>query len=184
MDIQDYIRELLYWNKTHNLISKKEISNLEEHIQDSLSLYEHILKSQYKKVIDIGSGGGFPIIPLAFWSRQENLDINFTATDIVEKKLSFLRWCNAKFTLNMIIENLNGKIVLEQKALIISRAFSSIKNILSWRNTHAPLCKEFYLLKGHSVLEELEEANIASYELINNPRGFIVKFINNPNEEQ
>ncbi|MGL5956492.1 MAG: 16S rRNA (guanine(527)-N(7))-methyltransferase RsmG [Brevinema sp.] len=176
--MEDYIQELLYWNKTHNLISKKEASNLEEHIQDSLSLCEHILQSGYSQVIDIGSGGGFPIIPLAFWNKKEKLGINFTATDIVEKKLSFLRWCNAKFDLDMVIENLNGKIVLEQKALIISRAFSSIKNILLWRKYHAPLCSEFYLLKGHSVLEELEEVNITSYELVQNPRGFIVKFTN------
>ncbi len=171
--IDSYLQELITWNKAHNLVSKNEIHNLDEHIQDSLSLCEHI--RDYDYVIDIGSGGGFPVIPLAIWAKQNNLDIQFVATDIVEKKLAFLRWCVSKLDINVDVQNMQKKnVVFDREGLIISRAFSSIDNILSWRDRHAPLCRDFCLLKGNTVHEELEE--ITSYELFKNPRGFIAKF--------
>ncbi len=178
--IDSYLNELITWNKAHNLVSKNEINNLQEHIEDSLSLCEHI--KNYDCIIDIGSGGGFPVIPLAIWAKKNHPNIQFVATDIVEKKLSFLKWCGAKFDLNLDVQNLTKNIVFNQEGLIISRAFSSIKNILSWRDKHAPNCQDFCLLKGNTVNEELLEAQIQSYELIKNPRGFITKFRETPPE--
>ena len=178
MDISNYLQELTLWNTTHNLVSKNEINNLEEHVADSLSLCELLKDTKYHTIIDIGSGGGFPVIPLGFWVKQENLPITLIATDIKEKKLSFLTWCSTKFELNIQVENLTKNFVFDEECLIVSRAFASLKNILLWRDKHAPFAKDFLILKGITVEEELIEAQIENYELIKNPRGFIVKFTN------
>ncbi len=170
--LNEYKKELIHWNKAHNLISKNEISNIDEHMEDSLSLFPYIKNNKF--IIDIGSGGGFPVIPLAI--KSKDLDIKFVATDIVDKKLTFLKWCTAKFGLNIQVENLTQNIVFKEKAIITSRAFSSIKNIITWRDKHSPNSEEFYLLKGNTVIAELQEANITKYELIKNPRGYITIF--------
>lgn len=176
MSISQYITELTLWNKTHNLVSKKEITNLQEHIDDSLSLCSLIKDSGYSTIIDIGSGGGFPAIPLAFWIKEQKLPIKIIATDVVEKKITFLRWCAIKWDLEMEVWNMTQSPVWREEALIISRAFSSVKNILTWRNKYAPLVEDFLLLKGKTVHIEIQETHIIDYELITNPRGFILKF--------
>ncbi|MDK2818847.1 MAG: class I SAM-dependent methyltransferase [Spirochaetota bacterium] len=180
MDISNYLTELILWNTTHNLVSKNEINNLEEHVDDSFSLCELIKETKHHTIIDIGSGGGFPIIPLGFWIKEEKLPITLIATDIKEKKLSFLTLCSRKFELDIKVENLTKKFIFEQECLIISRAFSSLTNILIWRDKHAPLAKDFLILKGNTVEEELKEAQILEYKLIKNPRGYIVQFTHLP----
>ena len=60
---------LLNWNKTHNLIAKSQAPLLNDHIQDSLTVVEHVSKN----VIDLGSGGGFPGIPLALTSNKKSI---------------------------------------------------------------------------------------------------------------
>ena len=52
---------LLIWNKTHNLISRSQTTNIKEHIKDSLSVSSFLGKN----ILDLGSGGGFPGIPIA-----------------------------------------------------------------------------------------------------------------------
>ncbi len=178
MDISNYLQELILWNKTHNLVSKNEIYNLDEHVEDSLSLIPLIKEIGHKKIIDIGSGGGFPIIPLAFWAKEENEDYQFIATDVIEKKIAFLQWCKAKFKLDMEVKNVSKNFLEEDETLIISRAFSSLENILAWRDKHAPNTKDFLILKGNTVHQEIEEISLSDYKLIKNPRGFIVQFTN------
>ncbi len=166
--LEEYLKELSIWNKAHNLVSKNE--NLQEHLDDSLSLCDYARDFDY--VLDIGSGGGFPVVPLAIVFR----DKEFTATDVVDKKLAFLRWCAAKFGLNLEALNPDRGLLIEREGLITSRAFSSVENIIAWRDRHAPNMGEFALLKGGGVSQELQDAGIENYELQKNPRGFVVRF--------
>ena len=66
------------WNHTHNLVSKNQATNLEEHISDSLSISPFLGEN----VIDLGSGGGLPGIPLAI----SNPDKNFFLVESNTKK--------------------------------------------------------------------------------------------------
>ena len=59
--ILEYQSQLLAWNNTHNLVSKSQIKLIPEHIEDSLL----IGKTLKDFIIDLGSGGGLPGIPLA-----------------------------------------------------------------------------------------------------------------------
>lgn len=180
--MNQYIQELLHWNKAHNLVANNEIHNLDEHLKDSLSLIPYIKEISTQQIIDIGSGGGFPVIPLALWAKENNPQLKFIATDIIEKKIAFLRWCGAKFKLNLEVKNMTQHEIFEEESLIISRAFSSIKNILLWRDKFAPTSSSFCLLKGDSVQQELSDAQITNAELIKNPRGYITIFKHSLND--
>lgn len=70
------------WNSTHNLVSKNQATNLKEHIDDSLSISPFLGKN----VIDLGSGGGLPGIPLAI----SNPDKKFFLVESNTKKSAFL----------------------------------------------------------------------------------------------
>ena len=79
---------LILWNKTHNLISKSQSSNIKEHIEDSLSI-THLLG---RNIMDLGSGGGFPGIPIAITCPKKKIFL-------VERKQS-----KAAFLLNTTIQ--------------------------------------------------------------------------------
>jgi 16S rRNA (guanine527-N7)-methyltransferase len=77
-----FLELLLKWNSTHNLVSKTQQKNLQEHIEDSLCVSGHLGNA----VVDVGSGGGFPGIPLAI----TNPDSKFYLVESNNKKASFL----------------------------------------------------------------------------------------------
>ena len=79
---------LLLWNKTHNLISNSQATNIKEHIEDSLSI-AHLLG---RNIMDLGSGGGFPGIPIAITCPKKKIFL-------VERKQS-----KAAFLLNTTIQ--------------------------------------------------------------------------------
>ena len=74
--LEKFKKLLLGWNETHNLISKGETQNLEEHIADSLSV-AHLLS---KNILDLGSGNGFPGIPIAITNPQKKVFLVFSST--------------------------------------------------------------------------------------------------------
>jgi 16S rRNA (guanine527-N7)-methyltransferase len=75
----------LKWNKSINLSAARTAAEVDEHIDDSLALIDHLPESG--RGLDVGSGGGFPIV-LAAIARPEIL---FTAIEPVHKKHAFLR---------------------------------------------------------------------------------------------
>jgi len=80
--ILEYQSQLLAWNKTHNLVSKSQIKLIPDHIEDSLL----IGKTLKDFIVDLGSGGGLPGIPLAI--RYPNK--HFCLVESNTKKSSFL----------------------------------------------------------------------------------------------
>lgn len=61
------------WNAKINVISRKDIGNLyEHHVLHSLGIAKVIHFSPETKIMDLGTGGGFPGIPLAIFSRKSN----------------------------------------------------------------------------------------------------------------
>ena len=82
------------WNHTHNLVSKNQATNLEEHINDSLSISPFLGEN----VIDLGSGGGLPGIPLAI----SNPDKKFFLVESNTKKSAFLLNVSTKLQLSNV----------------------------------------------------------------------------------
>lgn len=170
--IELWLGELKRWNSVHNLVSPHQIPFLDEHVADSLSLAPFLKQNL---VVDAGSGGGFPVIPLAIHSKQYNLPIRFVATDVVDKKIAFLKWSVKRFHLNVDIVKVDKNFLIEEECMLISRAFASVEKLLAWKNKHIPLCSEMFLLKGPKATEETAQLGIENAQFIPNQRGFIVK---------
>ena len=80
--IEQYIELLLSWNKTHNLISRTQTNNINKHVEDSLSVLEHV----GSVLVDLGSGGGLPGIPIAIKAPKKQVIL----VESNSKKASFL----------------------------------------------------------------------------------------------
>jgi len=127
-DILNYLNILLKWNRSVNLISKNdEKIIIERHLKDSLVALKIVQKDIYKNIIDIGSGNGFPAIPLSIVLKEKI----FTLVEIKEKKFYFLKDVKESLKLkNIILKNDDvKKIDFSPFDLVLSRAFLNEKDI-------------------------------------------------------
>lgn len=83
--LKEFSALFLKWNKSINLSAARTAADLDEHITDSLQLVDHLAGST--RHLDVGSGGGFPVVLAAIACPQ----IQFTALEPVHKKQAFLR---------------------------------------------------------------------------------------------
>ena len=162
--LADYKAHLIAWNKTHNLISKKQAHNIDSHIADSLI----ISSSLNKKIVDLGSGGGFPGIPLAI----TNPDKEFYLIESNTKKSSFLLSTTSRLGLdntrviNQRIEQVETK-TLPESFDIVCRAIGSTEFIISLT---APLLQKSGVeLKLMKTQEQFDQERI--------PPGYLLKKI-------
>ena len=145
-------------NDKVNLISRKDFENFYlHHIIHSLSITKFELIKDENNIIDLGTGGGLPGIPLAIYYNRKN----FLLVDSIRKKISAVDKIINKIniqnisTLNDRAENLDIK-----ADIIICRSVSSVDNLIQW--TKGLLNEEgrLILLKGGNVNKELK--NISS----------------------
>ena len=162
--ILEYQTQLLAWNKTHNLISKNQEKYISEHIEDSL-LISHTLQ---KCVVDLGSGGGLPGIPLAIVNPNKKLYLVESNT----KKSSFLLNTTSRLklknttVLNKRIEDINQD-ELPEEYDIVCRAVGSTSSIISFAKKH--LKQDGVRLKLMKTAEQFNEEQM--------PPGYEVKEI-------
>ena len=122
--LEDYETLLISWNRTHNLISKSQTTFLKEHIQDSLAISSKLQRC----LVDLGSGGGLPGIPIAIANPEKTVILVESNT----KKSAFLLNVTGRLGLkntqviNERIEKINPSTLPEQFD-IVSRAVGSIK---------------------------------------------------------
>ncbi len=170
-----YVAELLKWNKSFNLIGKSTEEDIWKiHIEDSLSLLPYLEKENCINIVDIGCGAGLPSIPLSIMLPEKI----FYLTEVNTKKLAFLTFITKKLNLNTKVIDINNGFYLEEECIVISRAFSSIKNIIKWENTHLLKPVKTILLKGlkEKIEEELKEALVKEFDIIKSSKGNIIIF--------
>ena len=158
-DFTDYKKYFLEENSKLNLISKKEEQYLfEKHIYDSLGIKLFFEKYNFvpKTLLDIGTGGGFPSVPIAI----EYPEISVTGIDSIQKKINAVQ--SIKNSLN--IQNLNlirGR-VEELKNfsfdVITSRAVAKIETLIKY--AYPLLKKDGYIIlyKSKTAEDEITEA--------------------------
>jgi len=121
--LEDYETLLISWNRTHNLISKSQTTFLKEHIQDSLAISSKLQRC----LVDLGSGGGLPGIPIAIANPEKTVILVESNT----KKSAFLLNATGRLGLkntqviNERIEKIDPSKLPEQFD-IVSRAVGSI----------------------------------------------------------
>jgi 16S rRNA (guanine527-N7)-methyltransferase len=157
----DLLCELfLEWNSKINLSSFKTAEMvMQKHIEDSLVLNEHI-QLESKKVLDVGTGGGFPMLPLAL----SNPTANFVGIDSVQKKLTAVADMLAKLELtNVELIHERAETLAhtpdyrEQFDVVVSRAFAKWPVNLELCLPFVKIGGVFVAYGGPSILAELEK---------------------------
>ena len=163
----NYMNLLLEWNEKINLtaITQPEEVKL-KHFVDSLTVLKYI--NDDDKVIDIGTGAGFPGIPLKI--MKENTKI--TLLDSLNKRINFL---------NIVIETLNlrniqaihgraeeiarNKLYREKYDVAVSRAVANLSTLSEYMLPFVKVGGKCICMKGANVNEEIEKAKNAIKEL-------------------
>ena len=117
---------LLKWNKTYNLTALRDPAQaISHHLLDSLAILPHVGEGN---LLDVGSGGGLPGIPLAI-ARQE---LSVSMVDTVQKKTTFLQQAVIELALrNVTVYHARVEEMQGQYAQISSRAFAEIGLFIS-----------------------------------------------------
>ena len=160
------------WNSKINVISRKDIDSLyEKHVLHSLSIAAAFHLEKGMQVIDIGTGGGFPGIPLAIFFP----DTAFHLVDSIGKKLKIIEAVKGALNLqNITTQHTRAEEIKNQKFdFAVSRAVAPLKDLWQWAK---PLLKKrdftiqeaggisvvrsgLICLKGGDMAQEIFESN-------------------------
>ena len=149
------------WNNKINVISRKDISELNiRHVLHSLSIAKVINFLPKTKILDVGTGGGFPGIPLAIMFPE----VLFHLTDSIGKKIKVVRAIANDLGLkNVVAEKIRSENVNQQYDFIVSRAVTNMSNFvkivngkISSKNKNQ-LKNGILYLKGGDLSEELKD---------------------------
>ncbi|MEM6643072.1 MAG: 16S rRNA (guanine(527)-N(7))-methyltransferase RsmG [Bacteroidota bacterium] len=149
------------WNEKINVVSRKDVDQLYvRHVLHSLAIAKFIQFSAGSQVLDIGTGGGFPGVPLAILFPETQ----FHLVDSIHKKVKVVEAVSRALELKNIstahqrAEKVNG-----QFDFVVSRAVARTKQLASWsqgkiknQKSHQ-LSNGLILLKGGDLTEELQE---------------------------
>jgi 16S rRNA (guanine527-N7)-methyltransferase len=155
------VEQLHKWNKAYNLTSVRDPQQmLSRHIVDSLVVLPHLIGQRF---IDVGTGPGLPGLPLAI-ARP---DWHFVLLDSLGKRIRFIRQvCHLLNITNVTAVQSRVEDYLPEQQFdgVISRAFASLNDMLSWCQHLPNATGQFYALKGQYPSAELAVLD-ESYEV-------------------
>ena len=159
----------IYWNQRINVVSRKNINELYiNHVLHSLAIAKIINFKNKTNILDVGTGGGFPGIPLAILFP----DCNFTLVDSIAKKIHVVDSIVDSLKLDNIstsisrVESLNTK-----HDFIVSRAVTNMPKFMNLtkgrviKGGHNSLSNGIIYLKGGNLSEELKNIKNQMYNI-------------------
>ncbi len=156
------LKDLYYdWNDKINVISRKDMDHLyERHILHALGINKLIQFAPQTNILDVGTGGGFPGIPLAIM----NPEVNFYLVDSIGKKIMVVQDIIKQLKLsNAIAEHTRAEQVDDHFDFIVCRAVTRLNKFIPWvehkisKNHFHGLKNGIICLKGGDLEEELSE---------------------------
>jgi len=160
------------WNAKINVISRKDIELLyERHVLHSLGIAKIIQFKPMTKIMDLGTGGGFPGIPLAIFFP----DVEFVLVDSIGKKMRVVQEViNALGLKNVRAEHARAEEVKDDDFdFVVSRAVAPLETLMYWTKnmftTHHfhDLSNGLLCLKGGELDEELASVKKKQTKLFN-----------------
>jgi len=130
MRLQHFQEHIRSWNAKINVISRKDMDSLAvNHILHSLAIAKFIAFTPGTKVLDIGTGGGFPGIPLAIVFPKTH----FHLIDSIGKKITVVQsFIHEAGITNAVAEKTRAEEVKDKYDFIVSRAVTSMPKFLPW----------------------------------------------------
>ncbi len=167
------------WNEKINVISRKDVDNLyTNHILHSLGIAKVMSFKPGASVLDVGTGGGFPGIPLAILFPETQ----FHLVDSIGKKITVVNEvAKGAGIANVKGEQIRAEQIKARYDFIVSRAVTRMKEFYGWVNTKIKddsihsLDNGILYLKGGDLDEELNELK-KPYSLYNLPDYFTEEF--------
>jgi 16S rRNA (guanine527-N7)-methyltransferase len=159
------------WNEKINVISRKDIESLyEKHVLHSLSIAAAFEFEDNSEIIDLGTGGGFPGIPLAIYFPN----VKFHLVDSIAKKLKVVKNIAENIGLtNVTIQHSRAEDIKNRKFdFVVSRAVAPLKDLWKWSkpllkpaNPKSSMPHGLICLKGGDLALEIQESGTRPSQL-------------------
>lgn len=158
-DLESYAQLLRKWQAVQNLVSRETLGAVwTRHFADSLQVLP-LLTADDHNFLDLGSGGGFPALPLAIALKGSNR--HFTLIEPNGRKVSFLRTVARELGLSVDVEGRRSDQVDSRETpipdVITSRALASLPTLCGWMKPFFAPKSRAILHKGREHVEELAE---------------------------
>ena len=171
---QDQFKQLQqlyrFWNEQINVISRKDIDLLyERHVLHSLGIAKIISFLPDEKVLDVGTGGGFPGIPLAILFPETR----FHLVDSIGKKITVVKEVSQRLGLqNVKATHARAEDIDEKFDFVVSRAVTQLKDFYPWvknkfnKSSKNQLKNGILYLKGGDLTQEIAESGLDVKEFL------------------
>ncbi|MDB5586851.1 MAG: rsmG [Devosia sp.] len=161
-DLESYARLLRKWQKVQNLVSRETLDAVwTRHFADSLQVLK-LLRPTDRLIVDMGSGGGFPALPLAI--ALKGVLVKFVLVEPNGRKVSFLRTVARELGLAVTVESRRSNELDSRETgavdVITARALASLNELCAMaRPLFGPQTRAIFH-KGREHLEELAESRL------------------------